>query len=135
MDKKQFNSKPPLGPIRRRSVSAEQSSSTDNERKPVNLRGRAMRNDKECEGCNDLSMSRTDPIHFLPTMPMKRARPVWMVHQPSFVMSGLGEMPPDKLTPLDLWYNTGARTRANSLEFGTLVEFNDFFFSNKLELF
>ncbi|XP_059158476.1 dynein axonemal heavy chain 7-like [Physella acuta] len=71
--------------------------------RPFNLRGRSMRNDKECEGCTVLGVSQMDPVYFLPTVPMKRAKPIWMTDQPSFILSDNGVLPPDKPKPLALW--------------------------------
>lgn len=64
-------------------------------------------NDKECQGCTVLGVSQMDPVYFLPTVPMKRAKPIWMTDQPSFILSDNGVLPPDKPKPLSLWSCAG----------------------------
>uniref|UniRef100_A0A2C9JUK5 Dynein axonemal heavy chain 7 n=1 Tax=Biomphalaria glabrata TaxID=6526 RepID=A0A2C9JUK5_BIOGL len=68
-----------------------------------NLRGKAMRNDKECEGCSFLTVSQMDPVYFLPTLPMKRAKPIWMSDQPLYVLTDHGYLPPTTPKPMNLW--------------------------------
>ncbi|KAH9495152.1 Dynein heavy chain 7, axonemal, partial [Bulinus truncatus] len=60
-------------------------------------------NDKECEGCSLLTVSQMDPVYFLPTLPMKRAKPIWMTDQPLYVLSDQGYLPPTTPKPLSLW--------------------------------
>ncbi|GFO05054.1 hypothetical protein PoB_003155900 [Plakobranchus ocellatus] len=70
-----------------------------------NLRAKQMLNAKMCDGCVSTQLSQTDPVLFLPTLPARRTKPIWMTDVPSFHLPGQGELPPDKPVPLHQWYN------------------------------
>lgn len=108
MEPRKLNPKTPLGPIKK----SESQTQYDSKMKQDHLSprfkntNRAILNSKDCEGCADLTCSKFDMSHFLPTMPMRRTKPVWMETQPSWGLSGRGQLPPDKPTRLDQWYNS-----------------------------
>lgn len=72
------------------------------EKKLINLRAKRMSNAKSC-GCITTQLSQTDPVLFLPTVPAKRTKPIWMTDIPSFQLPGERELPPTKPVPLNKW--------------------------------
>ncbi|KAK3803953.1 hypothetical protein RRG08_059816 [Elysia crispata] len=85
------------------------------EPKLTNLRAKKMLNAKGCDGCATTQLSQTDPVLFLPTVPSRRTKPIWMTDIPSFELPGQGELPPDRPVPLDQWSNPAGIRSSYSL--------------------
>ncbi|RUS72901.1 hypothetical protein EGW08_019336, partial [Elysia chlorotica] len=83
--------------------------------KPTNLRAKKMLNAKGCDGCITTQLSQTDPVLFLPTVPARRTKPIWMTDIPSFDLPGQGELPPDRPVPVDQWSNPAGIKSSYSL--------------------